>query len=88
MFAVCAELYEHGSFGGADLKIGETNQYNLFSNWENSVSSVKITQGCTLKLFENYNEDVLLDTIIEDNTFLEEHNDKASSVSCSCQGKL
>jgi hypothetical protein len=81
-------LYEDINFGGASHKIGETNQFNFPSNWNDKVSSVKITQGCILYLFEHLGKVGLLSSVTEDKTFLGEHNDKVSSVSCTCQGKF
>ena len=62
---------------------------NVESDWNDKVSSVKVTKGCTLKLFQNYDKDNLLITLSNDVDFLEAHNDQVSSLSCTCdQGKF
>ena len=85
---LCSVFYEHGNFRGAKLSIKETNQLNFPPNWNDKVSSVKVAKDCTLSIFGDYNIGGLLDTLTEDDVFLDEPNDKVSSVSCSCKGKF
>ena len=67
--------------------VGETSQLDLMGNENNHASSARVRPGCTLKLFENYNNDVLLDTLTADVSLLSNGvNDEASSLSCTCQG--
>ena len=76
------------SFGGAKLYIEETDELNFAHDWIHVVSSVRITQGCTLELYEGHNRIGLLDTITEDVWLLDDTNDMARSVSCTCEGKF
>ena len=66
---------------------GETSQLNLI-NENDQTSSVKVQPGCTLKLFEHINKVGLLVTLTTDVSALSalSHNDKVSSLSCTCQG--
>ena len=64
--------------------VGETSQLNLI-NENDQTSSVKVRPGCTLKLFEHINKEGLLVTLKTDVSALS-HNDKVSSLSCTCQG--
>ena len=62
--------------------VGETSQLNLI-NENDQTSSVKVRPGCTLKLFEHINKEGLLVTLKTDVSALS-HNDKVSSLSCTC----
>jgi len=81
---ICAVLYWDENFGGGSFKIEETDEFNLPLNWNDGISSVGIKQGCTLKLFQDYDSGILMTTLTEDSTHLGENNNEVSSVSCEC----
>ena len=62
--------------------VGETDLLNLI-NENDQTSSVKVLSGCTLTLFEHINKVGLLGTFTTDVSALS-HNDKVSSLSCTC----
>ena len=64
--------------------VGETSQLDL-TNENDQTSSVKVRPGCTLTLFEYINSVGQLDSLTTDVSLLS-HNDKVSSLSCTCQG--
>ncbi len=53
----------------------------------NSASSIKVQQGCTLKVFDDYNKEDLLKTIKKDTEWLSDINDKISSFIFHCNGR-
>ena len=55
-------------------------------NGNEETSSVRVRPGCTLKLYKDYYNIGLLDSLTTDNSFLSKYNDKVSSLSCTCQG--
>ena len=89
----CAKIYQHDykklNKKGWEKVVGETSQLNLRGIENNHASSTRVRPGCTLKLFEDYNNVGLLDTLTKDVSFLsadKPYNDQVSSLSCSCQG--
>ena len=84
----CAKLYEHKDFKGESHEIKETNHLNFPKKWNNKVSSVKVSDGCTLDLFKYYKKSVLLDTVVKNGNLFKGYNDKVSSVTCTCQSKF
>ena len=56
-------------------------------NENDQTSSVKVRPGCTLTLFEHHNKVGLLYSLTTDVSLLS-HNDKVSSLSCTCQGMI
>ena len=60
----CAKIFEHINYGGASHEIKETNHYDLPKNWNNKMSSAKVSDGCTLKLYKYYKKNTLLNTIV------------------------
>ena len=85
----CAKLYQHGykSENGWVKVVGETSQLDLIGNKNNHASSARVRPGCTLNLFEDFNNVGLLDSLTADVSLLS-YNDQVSSVSCTCQGKV
>ena len=65
--------------------VGETSQLDLTGNENDQASSVRVRPSCTLKLFEDYNNVGLLDSLTADVSLLS-YNDQVSSVSCTCRG--
>ena len=62
---------------------------NIESDWNDKASSVKVTKGCTLKLYQNANKGNLLYNLSNDDEFLSEYNDRVTSLSCTCsKGKF
>ena len=90
----CAKIYQHGyknrqNKTGWKKVVGETSQLNLRGNENNHASSAKVRPGCTLKLFKDYNNVGLLDSLTKDISFLsadKPYNNQVSSLSCTCQG--
>ena len=87
----CAKLYQHGykSENGWVKVVGETSQLDLIGNKNNHASSARVRPGCTLNLFEDFNNVGLLDSLTSDFSFLradKPYNDQVSSLSCTCQG--
>ena len=68
--------------------VGETSQLDLMGNENNHASSARVKPGCTLKLFQDYNNVGLLDSLIADVSYLSAYNDQVSSISCTCQGMI
>ena len=66
--------------------IQETSSLDLTGNENNGASAVRVHPGCTLKLFNEYNNVGLLDTLTADVSALSSYNDQVSSLSCNCQG--
>ena len=85
---LCAKVYEHENYKGDSHEIMETNHFDFPRNWNDKVSSVKVSIDCTLELFKQYKKSVLLDIVVENNAFLKGSNDKVSSVACTCQSKF
>ena len=80
-------MYQNDNFGGWEKVVGETSQLDITGSEQDAISSVRVRPSCTLKLFENYNNDVLLDTLTDDVSLLSNGvNDEASSLSCACTG--
>ena len=79
----CSKLYEHDDFNGWEKAVGETTQLDLTGNEEDELTSVRVRPGCTLNLFENYNNDGLLGSLTSD-VSLVNYNDQVSSLSCTC----
>ena len=63
----------------------EETTINLAGNENDHISSVKVKSGCTLTLFEDYNNVGLLGSLTADVSLLS-YNDQVSSVSCTCRG--
>ena len=63
--------------------VGETSQLNLDGNEDDQLTSVRIRPGCTLDLFDNWNNDGFLGSLTS-NVSLVNYNDKVSSLSCTC----
>ena len=87
----CAKIYQHGykSKKGWVKVVGETSQLDLMGNENNHASSARVRPGCTLKLFQDFNNVGLLDSLTSDFSFQradKPYNDQVSSLSCSCQG--
>ena len=79
----CAKLFMHFNYGEPGLTVDVTNQFNLPNQWNNQASSVKVTPGYTLELYDNPDRGgQLLNTLTDDNPHLDP-NDKASSLSCT-----
>ena len=57
-------------------------------NHDDTLSSAKVKDGCTLKLYNDANGISLLDTLTSDldTAVSAGHNDIVSSVYCSCKG--
>ena len=68
--------------------IQETSSLDLTGNENNGASSVRVHPGCTLKLFNEYNNVELLDSLTADVSALSDYNDQVSSLSCNCQGTM
>ena len=79
----CAKIYEHDDFNGWEKVVGETSQLNLDGNEDDQLTSVRIRPGCTLDLFDNWNNFGLLGSLTS-NVSLVNYNDKVSSLSCTC----
>ena len=79
----CAKIYEHDDFNGWEKVVGETSQLNLDGNEDDQLTSVRIRPGCTLDLFDNWNNDGFLGSLTS-NVSLVNYNDKVSSLSCTC----
>ena len=79
----CAKIYEHDDFNGWEKVVGEASQLNLNGNEDNQLTSVRVRPGCTLDLFDNWNNDGLLGSHTS-NVSLVNYNDKVSSLSCTC----
>ena len=67
------------------LKLDRYAPTNDFMNDE--ASSARVKPGCTLNLFENHNNQKFMESLTADASSLKK-NDKASSVSCTCQGMI
>ena len=67
--------------------IQETSNLGL-TNENDQTSSVRVKPGCTLDLFRDYNNGVLLSSLTADVSFLSAYNDQVSSLSCTCQGMI
>ena len=78
----------HKDYKGESHEIMETNHFHLPKNWNNKVSSVKVSDGCTLDLFKHHKKSVLLDIVVENGNLFKGYNDKVTSVSCTCQSKF
>ena len=85
---LCAKVYEHENYKGDSHEIMETNHFDFPKNWNDKVSSVKVSDGCTLDLFKHYKKSVLLDTVVKNGNLFKGYNDKVSSVTCTCQSKF
>ena len=83
----CTKIYEHIDFKGWEKVVGETSQLDLTGNEEDELTSVRVKPGCTLNLFENHNNQKFMESLTADASSLKK-NDKASSVSCTCQGMI
>ena len=85
---ICARLYDDGKWNGTSIALGETKSFNIYLN--DQVSSVNVSRGCTLELYQDFNKNDLLGTFTEDIDFSDDStiNNKASSASCSCIGKI
>ena len=84
----CAKIYQHWRFNGWKKEVG-FGQFDLLENENDEISSVKVRPGCTLKLFQDFNNVGLLDSLTSDFSFQradKPYNDQVSSLSCSCQG--
>ena len=57
------------------------------NNLNDEASSARVKPGCTLNLFENHNNQKFMESLTADASSLKK-NDKASSVSCTCQGMI
>ena len=69
--------------------IGETNWIDLTNeNGNDQTSSVRVRPGCTLKLYKEYYNVGLLDSLTTDNSFLRSYDNEVSSLSCTCQGMI
>ena len=79
----CAKIYEHDDFNGWEKVVGEASQLNLNGNEDNQLTSVRVRPGCTLDLFDNWNNDGFLGSLTS-NVSLVNYNDKVSSLSCTC----
>ena len=79
----CAKIYEHDDINGWEKVVGETSQLNLDGNEDDQLTSVRIRPGCTLDLFDNWNNDGFLGSLTS-NVSLVNYNDKVSSLSCTC----
>ena len=62
-------------------------QGSLFGFMNDEASSARVKPGCTLNLFENHNNQKFMESLTADASSLKK-NDKASSVSCTCQGMI
>ena len=83
---ICARLYDNGGWNGTLIALRETD--NIYLN--DQVSSVNVTKGCTLQLYQDFNKDGLLGTFTGEVDFSDDPaiNNQASSASCNCQGKF
>jgi hypothetical protein len=80
----CAKIYEDDDFGGWEIVVGETTLLNLNTiQFEDKLTSVRVRPGCTLDLFDHWNNDGLLGSLTS-NVSLVNYNDKVSSLSCTC----
>ena len=80
-------MYQNDNFNGWEKVVGVTSQLDITGSEQDAISSVRVRPSCTLKLFENYNNDNLLDTLTADVSLLSNGvNDEASSLSCTCTG--
>ena len=59
----CAIVYEDRNFDGSSLEVKETGEFNLPPEWDDEVSSVKVTEGCILRLYRDTSRDNLLYTL-------------------------
>ena len=67
-----------------DVKEGEGDIRHM----NDQVSSVRVTPGCTLKAYRNFDFEHEMFTSTEDNPSLHRsYNDELSSYRCSCAGK-
>ena len=83
----CAKLYQHFGFAGSDYGVPVTTELNLPQDWNNQVSSVKVTPGYILELYDNPDRGgALLNTLTDDVNQLDP-NDRASSLSCTPDSK-
>ena len=83
----CAKLYPHADYVGLEQVVLPTN-YGTPTK-DDDISSIKVRDGCTLKAYDLANKEELLGTFTSDiPKGYQIGNDKLSSFSCSCIGKL
>lgn len=82
----CARLYEHRNYKGWTQEIIEQGHVKILSDRNDELSSVKVKNGCTLRLYKNHGKDELMDIVTKHKSFLNNYNDQISSLSCYCKG--
>ena len=78
-------MYEHHHYAGWEELVGKGSTDLIH---DDGLSSAKVKDGCTLKLYEDTNGITLLDTLTSnlDSVVSAGYNDEVSSVYCSCGG--
>lgn len=83
---VCASLYEHEKFGGDTLLVfSNQSMSNIGDLWNDRISSVQVTPGCHITLFEHINFAGSTHTLWGNSDNIGYvFNDQASSFDCYC----
>lgn len=95
----CAKIYESTVFGGWEKELPETNFASLSGTaGDNQASSIKVREGCTFKGFDEDDQNKLIFERTDDIQLEFQYenlnqngmnaNDKLTSYSCKCQGRL
>ena len=78
----CAILYEHYNYEGWAMNSGD----HFPSDRNDEVTSIRVTYGCTIIIYEHDNYDGQRRTITSDTPNLgSDWNDRLSSYTCSCR---
>jgi Syncollin/Beta/Gamma crystallin len=82
----CARLYEHAGFGGEVKYVESGSDVTYIGNlWNDKVSSVQVTAGCTLNVWEHANYGGRHSTYGGRIPYVgDDWNDIISSFTCDC----
>ena len=87
----CASLYRHVNYRDLITHVHNWHNAILVGNDNDAVSSIKVTGGCNLVAWEDYDRTVWMFTArkniawLPGNGSIGSHNDRMSSARCTCR---
>ncbi|MCI4662962.1 MAG: hypothetical protein MRY63_14225 [Neomegalonema sp.] len=85
--AACT-VYEDAFYRGSSLQLEDGRTYMQLNNWNNRISSIRVREGCQLRIGEEFMFFGRRENVQSDVTHVGDWNDRISAIACSCDKRI